>query len=235
VIGDKIAALTSVSSVLAALFHRERTGEGQRVEVPMFDAVLAFNLVEHLSRAAVPGEPVGYTRVLTSHRGPHRTRDGYVAMMPYTNRHWRALFGAVGKEALLADPAFADHASRVRNAHEVYGALAAIALERTTAEWLELCESIGVPASAVPSIDEIVDDPELHLGVITPAVHPEVGPYRQIEPATRFSKSPQSVRRAAPLLAENTREILAELGYDDDRIARLLDEGAVTARPERSV
>ncbi len=235
VIGDKIAALTIVYSVLAALLHRERTGEGQRVEVPMFDAVLAFNLVEHLSRAAVPGEPVGYTRVLTSHRGPHQTRDGYVAMMPYTNRHWRALFAAVGQEARLDDPAFADHASRVRHAHEVYGALAAIVRERTTGEWLELCEAIGVPASRVPSIDEIVDDPELHMGVITPAVHPVVGPYRQIEPATRFSSSPQSVRRPAPLLAENTREILEELGYDDEHIARLVSDGAVTARPEVSL
>jgi len=234
-IGDKIAALTIVYSVLAALFHRERTGEGQRVEVPMFDAVLAFNLVEHLSRAAVAGEPVGYSRVLTSHRGPHKTRDGYVAMMPYTNRHWRALFRAVGKEALLDEPSFADHATRVRNAHEVYGALAAIALERTTAEWLELCETIGVPASPVPSIEEIVGDPELHMGVITDAVHPEVGPYRQIEPAARFSRSPQSVRRPAPLLAENTQELLRELGYDDGRIAQLVADGAVTARPPASL
>src|SRR4051812_20707038 len=96
VIGDKVAGLTIVYSVLAALFHLQRTGEGQRVEIPMFDIVLAFNLVEHLSRAAVAGEPAGYSRVLTSHRGPHKTRDGYVAMLPYTDRQWSALFAAVG-------------------------------------------------------------------------------------------------------------------------------------------
>jgi crotonobetainyl-CoA:carnitine CoA-transferase CaiB-like acyl-CoA transferase len=227
-LGDKVAALTIVQSVLAALFHRERTGEGQRVEVPMFDAVLAFNLVEHLARAAVPGEPAGYSRVLTSHRGPHRTLDGYVAMLPYTDKQWRALFTAVGREELLEEPWFADHAMRLRRADDVYAALAAIVRERTTGEWLEICEANGVPASPVPSLDDIVGDPELHMGAITEAVHPEVGRYRQIEPAARFSRSPQSVRRPAPLVAQNTREILAEVGYDDAAVDRLLAEGAAT-------
>jgi crotonobetainyl-CoA:carnitine CoA-transferase CaiB-like acyl-CoA transferase len=225
-IGDKVAALTIVQSVLAALLHRERTGEGQRVEVPMFDAMLAFNLVEHLSRAAIEGEPAGYNRMLTSHRGPHRTSDGYIAMMPYTDRQWRALFAAVGREALLDEPWFADHAARLDNVDTVYGALAAIVRERTTAEWLQLCEAADVPASPVPSIDEIVVDPELHMGAITAAVHPVIGPYRQIEPAARFSASPQSVRRPAPMLAEHTREILGELGYGDDDIDKLIADGA---------
>jgi len=225
-IGDKIAALTIVQSVLAALFHRERTGEGQRVEVPMFDAVLAFNLVEHMGRAAIAGEPAGYNRVLTTHRGPHRTLDGYIAMMPYTDGQWRALFTAIGREALLDEPWFADHSARLRNIDDVYAALAGIVRERTTAEWLEICEANGVPASVVPSIDEIVGDPDLHMGAITEANHPVVGPYRQIEPAVRFSRSPQSVRRPAPLLAEHTRELLAEAGYDDDTIDRLVQGGA---------
>jgi crotonobetainyl-CoA:carnitine CoA-transferase CaiB-like acyl-CoA transferase len=232
-IGDKVAGLTIVYSVLAALFHRERTGEGQRVEVPMFDAMLAFNLVEHLSRAAVVGEPAGYSRILTSNRGPHRTLDGHIAMMPYTDRQWRALFAAVGREELLNEPWFADHASRVNNAHEVYGALAAIIRERTTAEWLQLCAANGVPASPVPSIDEIVEDPERHMGVISEANHPVVGPYRQIEPAARFSKSPQSVRRTAPMVAEHTREILSELGYADSDIDRLIEQ-RVIAEPRPS-
>jgi crotonobetainyl-CoA:carnitine CoA-transferase CaiB-like acyl-CoA transferase len=226
-LGDKVAALTIVSSVLAALFHRERTGEGQRLEIPMFDAVLAFNLVEHLARATIPGEPAGYNRVLTSHRGPHRTVDGYVALLPYTDRQWQALFTAVGREELLDEPWFADHATRLRNADDVYAALAGIVRERTTAEWLEICEANGVPASPVPSLDEIVGDPVLHMGAITEADHPVVGRYRQIEPAARFSRSPQSVRRPAPLIAQHTREILAEAGYDDAAVDRLVEEGVV--------
>jgi crotonobetainyl-CoA:carnitine CoA-transferase CaiB-like acyl-CoA transferase len=148
--------------------------------------------------------------------------------MPYTDNQWRALFTAVGREELLDEPWFADHALRLRNADDVYAALAGIVRERTTAEWLEIAEANGVPASPVPSIDEIVDDPELHMGAITDAHHPVVGHYRQIEPAARFSRSPQSVRRPAPMLAEHTREILAEVGYDDVAVDGLVADGAVT-------
>jgi len=165
--------------------------------------------------------------VLTSHRGPHRTLDGYVAMLPYTDKQWRALFTAVGREELLDEPWFADHATRLRNADDVYAALAGIVRERTTAEWLEICEANGVPASPVPSLDEIVGDPALHMGAITEADHPVVGRYRQIEPAARFSRSPQSVRRPAPLIAQHTREILVEAGYDDAAVDRLVAEGVV--------
>ena len=91
-IGDKVAGQTIVSAILAALLHRERTGRGQRVEVPMFDAVLAFNLVEHLSRAAIEGEPSGYSRILTTTRGPHRTRRRLRRPAPV---HGRALATAV--------------------------------------------------------------------------------------------------------------------------------------------
>src|SRR4051794_8676834 len=130
-LADKVAGMFIAQGVLAALVARAATGEGQRVEVPMFDAALAFNLVEHLARAAVPGEPPGYNRVLTSHRGPHRTSDGWVAMLPYTDAHWRALFEAVGEEHLLEQPWFADGRSRLTYAEEVYGLLASIVVRRT--------------------------------------------------------------------------------------------------------
>ena len=125
--------------------------------------------------------------MLTSHRGPHRTIDGYIAMLPYTDKQWRALFTAVGREELLEEPWYTDNALRLRNFDDVYAALAGVVRERTTAEWLEICQANGVPASPVPSLDEVVDDPALHMGALTEAHHPEIGPYRQIEPAARFS------------------------------------------------
>jgi hypothetical protein len=112
---DVLTALHAAVALLAGLRMAEATGQGQHIEVPMFDAVLAFNLVEHLSRAAIPGEPAGYGRVLTSHRGPHRTIDGYVAMLPYTDKQRRALFTAVGREELLEEPWYTDNALRLRN------------------------------------------------------------------------------------------------------------------------
>lgn len=231
IIADKVAGQTIVNAVLAALLHRERTGRGQRVEVAMFDAVLAFTLVEHLSRAAIAGEPSGYSRIMTSTRGPHRTRDGYVALMPYTDEHWRRLFAAVGREHLLDEPWFGDHASRLLNAEQVYANLAAIAAERTTAEWLELCDAEGIPANAVPSLDEILDDETLHRGMVTTADHPAVGPYREVGPSMTLDDTPLTVRRHAPLRSEHTAEVLAEVGYDDAAVDALIESGAARVRP----
>jgi crotonobetainyl-CoA:carnitine CoA-transferase CaiB-like acyl-CoA transferase len=225
-IGDKVVGLTIAYAVLAALVHRERTGEGQRVEVPMFNAVLSFNLVEHLSRATIPGGPAGYSRIMSSLRGPHRTLDGYVAIMPYTDANWTALCGAVDRMDLLDRPWFANHQSRLRDADRVFGDLAEIVAQRTTKEWLDICARHDIPASAVPSLDDVVNDSGLHRGVLTDATHPLVGDYRQIAPAATLSKTPGSVRRYAPLVGENTVEVLRELGYSDDDIAILVANGA---------
>jgi crotonobetainyl-CoA:carnitine CoA-transferase CaiB-like acyl-CoA transferase len=232
-IGDKVVGLTIVYGVLAALVHRERTGEGQRVEVPMFDAVLSFNLVEHLSRATIPGGLAGYSRIMSSGRGPHRTLDGYVAIMPYTDANWTALCGAVDRLDILDRPWFANHASRLAEADRVFGDLAEIVAGRTTSEWLEICARHDIPASAVPSLDDVVNDPDAHRGVLVDATHPLVGDYRQIRPAVTMSKTPGSVRRSAPLVGENTVEILGELGYTDEDIASLVAGGAagVTREP----
>jgi crotonobetainyl-CoA:carnitine CoA-transferase CaiB-like acyl-CoA transferase len=117
IVGDKVAGLTITYSILAALFHRTQTSQGQRIEVPMFDAVLAFNLVEHLSRAAVPGGQSGYVRILNPFRRPHRTLDGYIAMLPYSDESWSDLYHAVGHEDELADPWFV---KRLENPRPVY-------------------------------------------------------------------------------------------------------------------
>jgi crotonobetainyl-CoA:carnitine CoA-transferase CaiB-like acyl-CoA transferase len=115
----------------------------------------------------------------------------------------------------------------LRDADRVFGDLAEIVAERTTKEWLDICARHDIPASAVPSLDEVVNDPDLHRGVLVDATHPLVGDYRQIAPAVTMSKTPGSVRRHAPLVAENTTEILRELGYSDDDIASLIAIGAV--------
>jgi crotonobetainyl-CoA:carnitine CoA-transferase CaiB-like acyl-CoA transferase len=230
VIADKIAGQTIVTAVLAAIVHRERTGRGQRVEVPMFDAVMAFNLVEHMGRAATPGQPAGYTRILSRWRGPHRTRDGYIAMMPYTDEHWRRLFAAVGREELMDESWMADHSRRLLEPDPVYSALAEIIAQRTTAEWLDLCEEHSIPANNVPTLDDILDDPALHRGMVTMTDHPVAGEHRSINPGMIMSDTPATVRRPAPRRAEHTAELLREIGYDAEQIAELGASGAIELR-----
>lgn len=224
-IGDKITGVMIATGVLAALVHRERTGEGQKVEVPMFDTVLSFNLVEHLAAAAIPGEPAGYSRIMTRHRGPHQTADGYVAIMPYTDDHWRALFSEVERMDMMERPWFAEHGARLREADRVFQDLAEIVIERTTSEWLELCERLGIPAAPVPTMDEIVNDPARHRGVLRDETHPIVGTYRHIESPIKLSATPASLRHRAPLVGEQTDEILAELGYSLAEIDEMIERG----------
>lgn len=231
IIGDKIASTAIVQGVLAALVARGRTGRGQRVEIPMFDALMSFNLVEHLSRAAIPGQPAYYSRTIATTRGPHKTKDGYIAMMPYTDEHWNRLFDSVGRLALLQDPRFCDNNNRLLNAELIYGELAAICATRTTAEWLELCDELDIPANAVPSIEEIIEDDELNRGMITMAEHPVIGSYRSVGPGIKLYDTPATVRRPAPMLGEHTAEVLAEVGYDAADIAKLTESGAATVRP----
>lgn len=218
IIGDKVTGLTIAYAVLAALIHRMTTGEGQRVEVPMFDAVLGFNLVEHLSRAVVPGGKAGYNRILNPFRRPHRTKDGYVAMLPYSDQSWSDLYHAVGHEQELSDPWFQE---RLQNPRPVYASLGKILATRTTAEWLELAAQLGIPAGPVPSVDDIINDPAQHRGVLSEHDHPAAGRYRQITPPARFGRSPASVRRHAPLVGEDTLEVLREIGLSEDEIGQL--------------
>lgn len=226
-LADKVAAQAIVNAVLAALLYRSSSGEGQRVEVPMFDTVLGFNLVEHLARAAFPGGPAGYTRVLTSHRGPHRTSDGWIAMTPYTDRHWRALYEAVGCGDKLTNYWHASHADRLLHADQAYAELAEVIATRSTAEWLKLCEELDVPASRSPSLDEIVNDEAKHHGVLVDAEHPVVGRYRRVRQAPVFSASPATDQRPAPLVGQDGREVLGELGYDAADIGALIEAGVL--------
>jgi crotonobetainyl-CoA:carnitine CoA-transferase CaiB-like acyl-CoA transferase len=224
-VADKVAGLTITYSVIAALFHRAMTSEGQRVEVPMFESVLAFNLTEHLSRAAVPGKPSGYNRLLNLHRRPHKTKDGYIALLPYNDKSWHDLYHAVGHAHELDDPWFQN---RLQNPGPIYASLGKILRERTSAQWLELAGELGIPAGPVPSLDEIVDDPARHRGVLSEHQHPVAGPYRQISPPARFERTPATVRTHAPLLGQHTVGVLEDIGLKPEEIDGLLASGVAT-------
>ncbi len=215
---DKVAGLTIVSAILAALYHRSTTGEGQRIEVPMIDVMRSFVLVEHGS-GAIPEPPTGsagYPRILTPNRRPQKTTDGWINVLPYTMKHYRSLFEAAGQGDLLDDPRMATRESRIANSDSLYADVASILSQRSTADWMTFCQAEGIPATEAVTIQEMVDE-------LPMSEHPTAGPYRQIPPPTRFSVTPTSIRRHAPAAGQDGGEVLADAGYDTDQISDLIE------------
>lgn len=221
-VADKVSGLTITYAVIAALFHRERTGEGQFVEVPMIDALTSFTLVEH-GCAAIPEPalgPAGYPRITAPDRRPFRTLDGWLSVLPYSAANYDDLFREGGRTDLIGHDMVRSARARNRNAAQLYEAVAPIVATRSTAFWVTFCERHDIPAGAVRTLDDLVAD----LPIVQ---HPSAGSYRQIPPPVRFSASPASIRRPAPTLGEHGRELLGEAGFDDAAIDSLIAVGAL--------
>lgn len=230
-IADKVSGMTIAYGILGALFHRERTGQGQRLEVPMFDTALSWVLVEHLvGMATLPpvGNP-GYQRILTSARRPHPSKDGFIAILPYSDAQWRAVLKECGQESLMDDPRFATAPARMANSADVYGALGAMIALKTNAEWIAFCEHHNVPCEASLPLHEIIERETGPDGAIREYDHPHFGAYRYVVPPVRFDRTPPELRHHAPLVGEHTVSLLREIGYDQERIARLVSDGAAWA------
>lgn len=229
ILADKTTALAVVSAVSAALFHRERTGRGQEIEVPMFETLVSFVMAEHLGGETFDpaAGPVGYSRLLSQERRPLRTSDGYLAVLPYLDEHWRAFCAAAERMDLLADERFASLPSRLEHIDDLYRALAGVMATRSTAAWMEGLGRAGVPAVPLSRLEDLLEDEHLSAtGFWSIVEHPTEGRLRLPAYPSRFSATPAEVRRLAPRLGEHTREVLAEAGFEPDEIDALIGGGA---------
>ncbi len=225
IMADKTTAYNVALAILAALVRRGRGGAGQSIEVPMFETLVDFVMVEHLYGACFepPIGSMGYSRILNAERKPYATLDGYLAVLPYTNENWRAFFRIAGREELADDPSFATFESRVREAPKVYAILAEIVATRTTADWQRDLDAAQIPVMAVNSKESLLDNEQLKAtGFWRMVDHPTEGRLRITDPPVRFSASPSSVRLPAPRLGEHSAQILAEAGYGAAEIEALM-------------
>ena len=229
---DKTGSLMALSSILAALYQREKSGEGQAIEVPMFETLASYILVEHLTGPAFvpPIGPAGYVRQMAPTRRPFRTKDGFLCVMPYTNRHWKSFFEYAGHPELVTDPRFDSVKTRTDNISALYGKLEELLGKKSSAEWLVALEKIDIPFAPVNTVDDLLNDPHLEaVGFFEEYDHPTEGRLRRVTSPAKFSKSVPGFQFGAPHLGEHSLEILKELEFSEEKIQQLLNDGATKA------
>ena len=232
IVADRSVGQQVASAVSAALFHREKTGRGQRVDVPMFEHLLQIVLGEHLGGYTFEpqlGEP-GYARMLSPDRRPYETSDGYICALIYNDKQWRAFFELIGRRELVSSPEYATAEGRSRNYDRVYGMVATEMKKRSTQEWIDALEGADIPVQRMNSLDDVMADPHLAAtGYFRTVEHPSEGRIRTMAVPSEWSDSPPEYRRHAPRLGEHTVEVLREAGLSEDKIERLILD-----RPEGS-
>ena len=229
VVADKTTAITVVYSILAALFHRERTGSGQEVEVPMFETMVSFVMAEHLWGEVFepPLDKAGYTRLMSHHRKPYKTKDGYIAVLPYMNNHWKTFCEKAERQDLIEDDRFKNLSSRVENIDDTYSETGKILSTKTTQEWLDIFADTKVPVIVVNSLDDLFTDPHLEaVGFWQDFDHPTEGKLKMPGFPAKFSKTPATIRKHAPNFGEHSLEILAEAGIDKETIKQMIESKA---------
>lgn len=228
VMADKTSGLFLLYAITMALFHRERTGEGQQVQVPMFECMVSFLMNEHMQARTFepPQGGAGYQRLLTPHRRPYATADGYVCVMPYNNRHWQRFFALIGRPELASDARFAQQSARSKHIDALYGIVAESMRARSTAAWLECLGEADIPCGPMHSLDDLFHDPHLQaVGMFPQIEHPTEGSIRHIKVPVKFTKTPGGLQCHAERLGGSSATVLREIGYSDAQIADLEKSG----------
>lgn len=230
-IADRIVGMSAVNAILAAVIERDRSGLGQKVEVPMFETMLSMIMADHMQGLTFdpPLDEGGYRRHLSPDRRPFETKDGHVCALIYNDGHWERFFRAIGRpEMPAADPRYVSFAARMAHIDEVYAELGEIMKTRTTAEWLDLFDRADVPALPMHSYESAMADPHLsEIGFFETVDHPTEGRIRQMAVPAQFSRSPARPERLAPGMGADGERVLARAGYTPDEIAALAEAGAL--------
>jgi crotonobetainyl-CoA:carnitine CoA-transferase CaiB-like acyl-CoA transferase len=229
---DMTAGVLGVVAILAAYAHRLKTGQGQKVETSLLEAGIlhtAWQSAIFFATGKSPG-PLGSAHPLSAPYQAVQTADGWINIGAANQANWLRLIEIIGLPRLADDERFRDNAARMHNLPALIELLTTRFRERPTGEWLALLEAAGVPAGPVLTIEQMVEDPQVRArDMVVEVQHKKIGRTRALGTPVKFSATPTRVSRAAPLLGEHTREILAEYGLAPVEIDRLIQDGDVLA------
>jgi crotonobetainyl-CoA:carnitine CoA-transferase CaiB-like acyl-CoA transferase len=230
VMADRTAGLIATQMILLALYHRERSGEGASIEVPMFENMTKFVLEEHmyLKTFEPPLGSVADPRLMDPNAKPLKTKDSWICISANTNDQAFAIFEAIGRPELKDDPRFSSVAARFKNVRDYFAVRAEGLKQKTTAEWVEILDRLDVPAMPYHTLDSLMEDPHLaDVGFFQTVEHPTEGKIRNMRLPNKASFGARRDFMGAPKLGQHSTDVLHDAGLTDEEIKGLAANGVI--------
>ncbi|HEX9831953.1 MAG TPA: CaiB/BaiF CoA-transferase family protein, partial [Mycobacterium sp.] len=236
ILPDKLTAVVAAQALSAALFSRERTGQGQHLRLSMLEAVVSFLWASDMGAYTFPDQPVPLEKGGSFIDLIYQTADGYVTVATNSNGEWQNMCRALGHPEWIEDERFSTPLGRSEYINERLTLVQNVLIGKTNAEWLAIFDEFDVPAAPILTRSEVIEHPQVKaVDVIVETTHPVAGRVRQARPAARFEGTPLDPARGAPLLGEHNREILSEFGFADDEITKLADSKVIGTEQDAAV
>ena len=225
-IADKSIGLLACSALLAAYIRRLKTNKGGFLEISMFEGMVSYSLLEHLyGETFIPSkEKIGYPRVLSSLRKPYKSKDGYISILPYTNKQWKNFFKMIKEKDLINDERFSTVQERTKNIKTLYNIISSNVETKTNNDWKKILKKYDIPFGLVNKLENLKNDTHLKaVNFFKTFKHPTEGKIIIPKTGIRFNKKDLPLQRHQPKLGENSEEILKQLGFKSEEIKKILN------------